>query len=299
MLSPHDGLFKALCQTKPIAIDLIKAAVPETLFQALDPDSLIPINQSFVSETLRQTHSDVVYQANINGHEGYVVFLLEHQSTPDELMAFRKLEYNIGIMRQHLQGGHVKLPTIINICVYHGVSSPYPYSTDIFDCFSDPKLAKRWMFKPFQLMDLSVKEDEEIAGYGKAAILGYLLKHAREARFSEQVEELAQFLRRIDDIFCTMTMLNYLSIISSEQDSLELLLERLGQALPEQGENIMTYGEQLIRKGMQQGMQQGIAYEKYHVARKMLLEGSTESYIAKITDLTLEELRALREQFKR
>ena len=207
--SPHDSLFKALCETKGVALDMVRSMVPERLFQKLNPESFKLLPKSFVSKELRQTHSDLVYQCQIEGHEGYVVFLLEHQSSPDELMAFRKLEYNIGIMRHQLQQGKKKLPTIINICVYHGVNS-YPYSTDIFDCFSDPDLAREWMFKPFQLMDLSRMGDQEIEHLGKAALLAFLLKHSRDGELVVQVERMAMLIRRTDDEYSIDLVLEYL-----------------------------------------------------------------------------------------
>ena len=154
--NPHDSLFKAMCQNKQVALDLIKVALPQKLWKQLDTDSLQLTDKSFVSNQLKQYHSDLIYQVKVSGHEGYLVFLLEHQSSADRLLAFRKLEYNVGLMRQHLDQGHSSLPTIINIGIYHGRRSPYPYSTDLFACFSDEALAREWVFKPYYLIDLSV-----------------------------------------------------------------------------------------------------------------------------------------------
>ena len=129
--APHDMLFKSMCGNKEITIDLIKSALPRKVFSKIDLSTLSLTDKSFVSPRLRAQHCDIIYQAEINGHEGYIAFLIEHQSTADSLMAFRKLEYNVGLMRQHLNQGAEKLPVIINICLYHGEKSPYPYSNTI------------------------------------------------------------------------------------------------------------------------------------------------------------------------
>ena len=111
----------------------------------------------------------MVYECLIDGKKSYIYFLLEHQSTPDELMAFRKLQYNVALMNQHLKKGNKKLPVIVSLCLYNGNKSPYPHSTDVFDCFENIELAKELMFKPFKLIDLSVLSDEEIEQHGIAA----------------------------------------------------------------------------------------------------------------------------------
>ena len=138
--NPHDAFFKAMCMNINVAIDLLRSSLPEKLFSKIKLDTLQLTDKSFVSPELRQIHSDMVYRAEINGRLGYIAFVLEDQATPHKLMAFRKLEYNVGAMRKHLKQGEEKLPAIINICLYHGKKSPYPYSTDLFDCFSDPEL---------------------------------------------------------------------------------------------------------------------------------------------------------------
>ena len=58
------------------------------------------------------------------------------------------------------------LPTILNLCIYTGKRTPYPYSVDIYDCFEDPIIARAEMFKPLSLIDLAQMEEEELAKYG-------------------------------------------------------------------------------------------------------------------------------------
>ncbi len=50
--------------------------------------------------------------------------LIEHQSTPDKLMAFRLLRYGLAAMQRHLDAGHDTLPLVVPILFYHGKVSP-------------------------------------------------------------------------------------------------------------------------------------------------------------------------------
>lgn len=52
--------------------------------------------------------------------------LIEHQSTPDKLMAFRLLRYALAAMQRHLDAGHDTLPLVVPILFYHGKVSPRP-----------------------------------------------------------------------------------------------------------------------------------------------------------------------------
>lgn len=80
---------------------------------------------------------------------------MEHESTAkDELMAFRLLHYIVSLSYEHLQQGNRKLPIVLPLCIYHGEVSPYPHSTDLYDNFEDPELARKVAFKPFKLIDL-------------------------------------------------------------------------------------------------------------------------------------------------
>ena len=100
-------------------------------------DSMRLTNNKFILPHLKRIQSDIVYKCLIDQKSSYIYFLLEHQSTPDELMAFRNLQYNVALMAQHLQTGHNKLPVIVSLCLYNGSKSPYPHSTDVLDCFEN------------------------------------------------------------------------------------------------------------------------------------------------------------------
>ena len=213
-------------------------------------------------------------------------------------------------MRQHLKQKHDKLPIIINICLYHGEQSPYPHSTDLFDCFAEPELAKTWMFKPFHLIDLTVIPDHQITQQGKAALLEYLFKHCRDAELSRHIKEMIALLKRIslEDYFDTV--LHYLTHACGDQDNVDQLLDAIIHELPEQEPKIMTYGQQLIQRGMQQGVQQGIQQgmeqgiqqglyqgiqqEKEILAKKMLLKGRPINEIADFTDLPPSKIKLIK-----
>lgn len=126
--------------------------------------------------------------------EGYVYVVIEHQSSPDAQMAFRLMRYaTIAAMQRHLDGGHTKLPLVVPMLFYHGATTPYPWSLNWLDCFTDPPLAQGYA-SPFPLVDITVIPDEEIVSHRRVALLELIQKHIRQRDLMNIVEQLTTIL---------------------------------------------------------------------------------------------------------
>ena len=95
----------------------LTSRLPKETLARIELSSLRLTNKSFVSKTGRQSHSDLVYAALMDKQEGYIYIVTEHFSEQEEYVPLRQLEYNLPLMRQHLNEGHKKLPLILNVCV--------------------------------------------------------------------------------------------------------------------------------------------------------------------------------------
>lgn len=100
--------------------------LPAPFLAICELDSLQLVSGSFVEEDLRASYSDILYSLRTRHGAGYVYALIEHQSTPDKLMAFRLLRYALAAMQRHLDAGHDTLPLVVPILFYHGKVSPGP-----------------------------------------------------------------------------------------------------------------------------------------------------------------------------
>lgn len=284
------------------------------MLKRIDFASLKLTEKSFVAKDLKQLHSDLIYQCLIDEKPGYIYLLLEDQSRAEKLMAFRKLTYLIRLMEVHLRQGHKKLPIILPICVYHGRTTPYPYTTDIFDCFEDPKLAREIMFRPFQLVDLTVLSDDEIKQHGLVAVMEVLMKHHRARDLAILLkrllkeELLRQTLNRLGDDSYLTSVLYYFASWGDRGRTFRIddILNHLTAELPEKRETIMTLGDQLIQRGIHQGMQQGLhqgmqqgaEQQQEAIAKNLLLRGFETSLIAEITGLSSETVRKIQKDLR-
>lgn len=289
---PHDKLFKLSLTEKKVAIAYLKAHVPQDIYKHININTLELSDKSFVLSKFREIYSDIVYRCQFDNHEGYIFFILEAESTAnEELMAFRQLQYCVAAMDQHLRQGHKKLPIVLPICLYHGTKSPYPHTLDIYECFDSPTLAKRAIFKPFTLIDLTVLSDDELAQDGLAFLMEMLLKHARAKNFLSILKQRREAIREILNQLSKETrrfMLKY--VINETQDekltdAVNQLIQILTTDLPEEKETIMTFAQQLKQQGREE--------ERYEMAKNLLAEGLSLDLIKKVTklsDLDLTEL---------
>ena len=182
---PHDSFAKCTLSNIEVAKDLLKPHLPLDMVQRIDWGTFQLTNKSYVDDMLAQTHSDLVYKCRLKDQDEdvYIYTLLEHKYTPEKLLAFLMLKHSVSLMQQHLDEGHTRLPIILNVCLYAGQTSPYPYSTDIYDCFEKPDLAREKMFKGFKLIDLTVLSQEQLASHGQADLFAILLNQAARRDF--------------------------------------------------------------------------------------------------------------------
>ncbi|WP_119343832.1 Rpn family recombination-promoting nuclease/putative transposase [Facilibium subflavum] len=188
--TPHDAFFKANMADKKRAIKALKQHFSPELVALIDFKTIKSRSTEFIQHNLHKVISDVLYSCKIKDKDAYLYVIWEHQSTSDALMAFRMLTYVTQIMQHHLQQGYKKLPLVLPAVIYHGKKSPYPYSTSIFDCFEDKTLAAEYAFRSFELIDLTVMSDDDLAKFDPDLMFEYMLKHSRD----NLVEQLTQWL---------------------------------------------------------------------------------------------------------
>lgn len=124
---PHDSFFRVGMSNLSVAKDVMKAHLDTDLVEKTDWNSVQLTNKSYIDKHLRHLHSDMVYSCRIKGKEAYIYMVIEQQTNPYPLFPLKILEYNVAILREHVDQGNKKLPLIANLVLYSGAQSPYPY----------------------------------------------------------------------------------------------------------------------------------------------------------------------------
>ena len=90
----HDAAYKAAYSNKAMVISLLRDFVRGDFVDGLDFGTLERLSGEYVSLLQQLGFSDLVWRVRRRGGDWcYLVLLLEFQSRPDRLMAFRLLSY--------------------------------------------------------------------------------------------------------------------------------------------------------------------------------------------------------------
>lgn len=262
--SPHDALFKAVFGEPEHARGALRAALPVGLADALDWPALALLPGNFVDAALVERHTDLLFSAPWrDGGEALVYLLFEHQSTPDDEMAYRLLRY-MGRIWERWRSEHPgakRLPAILPIVLYHGATAwSAPRS---LEAVLDVPAAVRPMLEPYLVRfsylvdDLSETPEAELRGRAMTA-LGRLVevcfKYARTRTdlvemLSGWAEVLREVARASHGLEALVRVMRYILLVNDRVESaaLQALVER--EVSPEAKEAIVTAGERLIQQG--------------------------------------------------
>lgn len=89
----HDRFVRTLMSDLRIAREFFTKHLPPELLASIDLNRLTLQPRSFIDDIRKESIVDLLYLTFINGEEAYLYLLVEHQSTPDELLPFRMLRY--------------------------------------------------------------------------------------------------------------------------------------------------------------------------------------------------------------
>lgn len=307
--TPHDAVFKRFLRHPETANDFLTLYLPEEIRQQCDFATLRLESASFVDEDLRAWYSDVLWSVQTTSGPGYVYVVIEHQSSPDNHMAFRLMRYAIAAMQRHLDAGHKELPLVVPMLFYHGATSPYPFSLNWLDEFADPQMAKALYGRPFPLIDVTAIPDDEIVQHRRVALLELMQKHIRQRDLSGITESLATLVmlgytnrRQLRVLF------HYMLQYGNTADP-SVFLRRLARRLPRYEERLMSIAQKLkqegwqegkqegmregIQEGRQEGLQEGSRREALRIASSMLQDGLDKETVQRITGLSADELKPL------
>ncbi|CQR08293.1 transposase [Yersinia mollaretii] len=300
--TPHDAIFKQILTHQQTARDFLEIHLPPKFLKICDLNTLQLESSSFIENDLRAYYSDVLYSLKTQKQDGYIYALIEHQSSPDNNMAFRLMRYAIAAMKRHLDNGNDKLPLVIPILFYHGQVTPYPYSMNWLQSFCAPTLAEQLYGGDFPLVDITVIPDDEIMTHRSIAMLELLQKHIRQRNLSKLMEPLVTLLSRGYNTHDQLvSLINYM-LQDGDDTTPKTFIGELARRLPQHKELLMTIAQKLklegrqeghiegLQEGRVEGLQEGAREMALKIARTMLASGVDRTIVMNMTGLSDEEL---------
>jgi hypothetical protein len=169
-MADHDSGYKLLFSHPRMIVELLRGFLRESWVQTLDFSTLERVGGSFVSEDLRERHSDMIWRVRWSGPRTgwfYVYLLVEFQSTPDPFMAVRILGYVALLLADLVRTGAAttasKLPAVLPLVLYNG-KRPWNVPLDLASLFQPaPPGAERLLPQlTYLLIDESRLSAEEL-----------------------------------------------------------------------------------------------------------------------------------------
>ncbi|NCB00494.1 MAG: Rpn family recombination-promoting nuclease/putative transposase, partial [Clostridia bacterium] len=210
----HDAFFRETMSHKEVAADFLANYLPATVLEQIKLETLAITKDTFVDTKQAAHSSDLLYQVKLTGDRpGFVYFLFEHKSYPDQFVSLQLLRYLLEVWELYRkQHKNTKtLPLIIPIVVYHG--KPKGRAVRLMELIDlpDPCLAAYIPDFDLAFYDFSPDTDEAIKG----EIILRMVLHCLQAKnvptavtklteiivLLAQLDENAPSLRWIEVIF--------------------------------------------------------------------------------------------------
>jgi predicted transposase/invertase (TIGR01784 family) len=298
----HDRFFKELFSQLDTAVDFVRYYLPEHLIVAIDLTSLEIVKESFVDEELRQYFSDLLLRVKLKrGGEVFIYILLEHKSTPDDLVALQLLIYLAQIWRPNLRIKTKPLPLVFPVVFYHGeedwdVSQSFNALFDFTGLESLREYAVEFKHHVCDVSKIEVTRGEPRLRAGMAA-----LKYVRSDELPSRLREIFETIKQLPEGRISgyiRTVLTYLLSVTNILTGEFIRLE-LGTTFPgKEGEIMRTLAEEWILEGEQRGEQRGKQQEAAKLTLRQLHQrfGILEAELdERIRSLSTEQLENLSE----
>jgi predicted transposase/invertase (TIGR01784 family) len=117
----HDNFIRTILADKALATDYFRNYLPTFISEQLDFDSLTQLPDTYLSEELQKTMSDIVYSCRKKDAtaEIKVCLLVEHKSYPDKYTPVQIGSYIFSALQRQINNKE-PLSMVIPVLLYHG-----------------------------------------------------------------------------------------------------------------------------------------------------------------------------------
>ena len=195
--TPHDALVRSILGQPAYAAAELRVVLPPEITAALRLETLTPVDGAFIDAALDASHADLLFTAALRREEPRrALLLLEHQSTPDDRMAWRLLEYQLRIW-ERWRADHPdesQVPPIVTVLLHHGRRpwpSPASFAT-VMGLASGTReaLGRRLLDFDFVIDDLATQDDAALLSRNCDPVVRLLLLALKNSRSHPRLHEL-------------------------------------------------------------------------------------------------------------
>ena len=299
---PHDRLFQAVFSDAGEAASLLRTALPDTIAESFEWATLTLVEGTFVDEELHESQSDLLYRVRhtATGQAVSMYLLFEHQSSPDRWLRLRLLRYCCRIWESERRDEpkQRELRPIVPVVFYQGARG-WNHSTEFADLFAEAARGLPWVPGfAHELLDQTTLEPDGVGGGIRARIAQLLMMVAFNRHLDAALQLTAQLLPLLRQggggVDERRRFYRYL-LSTQDLDVVGRLREALRRrGSDEEGDEIMTYAEQLLAEGRAEGRAEGETRKQIEMVEGLLRVGVTWEVIEAATGLDEAGFEALK-----
>jgi len=305
-MGEKDKKFKELLNDKHIFLEFMKAFFP---IEGLKEKDLIQEKTDFISKDYTEKRSDVLYKIKKDGKEIYLYILVEHQSSIDQLMVYRFLNYMVKIWDHYIENNkkgskkkNFKLPPIIPILFYDGEKKwtpPIELKEKIKESENFKELIPNFKYHKIELNEI---EEEKLLGLKNAmGTLLYLDKKIENKDILEVLEKSREIFEQFEETEKEKFRSHFYGFIKILSEKTDTDIEEEIKHYEEVQEMYESFAKKYIKEkeeAIRQGIQQGIQQGKLEAAKDLLKEKVDKKVISKAMGISIEQIKKIEEEMK-
>ena len=285
--SAHNNLFQNILGREDMARDFVRYYMPREIVCDLDLDTLEVASESYVSDDLKESLSDIVLSLQFkDGDPAEIYILMEHKSGLHRGTRLQLLNYMNAKWHELDKAGGFRgsLAVIIPVVFYHG-KKKWKYSLEFSDQFNLPGEHYRRYVPKFEHILHEVPEINKrkikstIALEVFHVVLECVFYPEKRDRIYESLELLFQGLNtnRAGELFYV-----FVKYLLSATDVSPREVEKRVKHLPKGEETVRTTAEVLRKEGYDKGYDKGVVLGEQHgkleATQETLIDVAGERY---------------------
>jgi predicted transposase/invertase (TIGR01784 family) len=334
-IHPHDKFFKDAFSRISVVRSFIVQYLPKEDRSIIDISSLEAVKDSHINPELQELFSDAVYAGLTPDRSEYVYLLFEHKSYTDVRVGVQMQKNIAMVLQYHQrQHGRKNVPVIFPVLVCQDSSGWNTGNQPLFHFLPYEKQQNIFPDLRFIVVDLSIMPDKMIGGTAYLRILFLTLKHVKSPDLSEKISGIIVIFKELNEDLDAPeyfeAFLKYLEgatsnslflklqdqikrILNEGEDEMSKMLEYVLQDIIKKklDETAVKYRQEGEKRGFEKGFEKGIEegiiegekkgieLEKENrtveIALNLLSIDMDIKTISKVTGLTIEKIKELRE----
>ena len=288
--SKHDKLFKIILSNKQEAVGFIKMVMKPK--EDITTKNIELYNKEYITEKFEKRETDITYKIA----EKNLYIIIEHQSTVDRTMPYRIQRYKMLLMNEIINKKEMKkvgyeFPRVIAIVLYTGRSK---WKVEKLEDLQRPLEWYKEIDKEFELVDVNKYTEEELMKDELVITKAMLIEKQKDAR---KVRDILNKINQIvknkpEKIKLLLEILKFI-LLNSKSEEIRKEADKIIKEY-KGGEEAVLNMVNIYNKALDEQREAGDRQRQIKTAKRLLKEKMKPEFIAKITDLSIEEIEKLK-----